>query len=158
MSATASPTATFVISAIDPDIAEQLRRRGGPLFVANSYPGFPCRQCLRDADVGDELILVSYDPFRTDSPYRCSSPIFLHAHDCAAQRDTSDLPEQIRRRTLSVRAFDANAMMLSAKVVEGSALPDLIETLFTDEHVDHIHVHNAGPGCWATRIDRPGSA
>ena len=39
------------------------------MYVADEKPSFPCRQCLRDAEIGEELLLVSYDPFEIDSPY-----------------------------------------------------------------------------------------
>ena len=75
-------TAPFTLVAIDPQVADTLRAAGGPVYVADSKPGYPCRQCLRDAEIGEELILVSYDPFEQASPYRSASPIFLHCAPC----------------------------------------------------------------------------
>ncbi|KAI1366902.1 hypothetical protein F5Y08DRAFT_337154 [Xylaria arbuscula] len=39
----------------------------------------PCRRCLQDSTVGDEMLLLSYDPFLGKSPYQCASPIYLHS-------------------------------------------------------------------------------
>ena len=61
---------TFRLIAIDSNTADRLRRDGGPTYVADEKPGYPCRQCLRDAEIGQELVLVSHDPFDHDSPYR----------------------------------------------------------------------------------------
>lgn len=143
----------FVLAGIDATIADQLRARGGTAVIADEYPGYPCRQCLTDAAIGDELILVSHDPFRTTSPYRSASPIFLHRVRCSP--DVSDeLPAQLTRRTLSVRAFDADEMMLDAALIDGPDLHATIDRLLEDSAVDHLHVHNEPRGCWAARVDR----
>lgn len=120
------------------------------------HPGDPCRQCLRDAEVGEELILVSHDPFRNDStsPYRSASPIFLHRQPCEPPEDVTTVPAQLTGRTLSVRAFDAAEMMVDAAILPGADLAAQLAASFTDPTVDHVHIHNASRGCWATRADR----
>ncbi len=40
-----------------------------------------CRRCLRNAVVGDPLLLLLYDPFTVKSPYADEGPIFVHADD-----------------------------------------------------------------------------
>ncbi len=151
---------TYVIVAIDPITADELRAAHtadvGPVTVADEHPGYPCRQCLRDADVGDELILVSHDPFDGDSPYRSASPIFLHRVSCAPAASTDELPDQLTRRLLSVRAFDARRMMIDAAVIDGSQLGPTIDRLLANDAAHHLHVHNATRGCWAARVDRVG--
>lgn len=144
---------TYVIAGIDPSVADELRARGGICYVADAHPGWPCRQCLRDAYVGDEMILVSHDPFTTSSPYRSASPIFLHRSPCTPT-SSAELPEQLARRSLSVRAFDASEMMLDAALVDGRQLPVMIKQLLDNPAVDHLHVHNEPRGCFAARVDR----
>jgi hypothetical protein len=113
---------------------------------------------LRDGKLGEKMLLLSYDPFLGDSPYRQSGPIFIHENsecDLAEFDETSAvMPEQQRRRLLSVRAFDNNHMMVGADVTEGSQLVQSAEKSFSNDNVDYIHVHNAIPGCFAVRIDR----
>jgi hypothetical protein len=133
--------------------ADALRSAGGITYVADSKPGYPCRQCLQDAEIGEELLLVSYDPFDVDSPYRSASPIFLHKTACAL-KSMSSLPEQLTIRQLSVRAFDANAMMTDAVVIEGTDLDATLTQMFADDDNDVVHVHNAVRGCWATNVAR----
>ena len=150
-------TATFTISPIDADTAGRLRASATVVRVADATPGYPCRQCLRDADVGEELVLVSYDPFEgfgERSPYRSASPVFLHRHDCSDQLDRSRIPDQLARRHLSVRAFDSGAMMLDGKVIDGADLAATISALFAIDGVARVHVHNAGPGCFAAAVVR----
>jgi hypothetical protein len=101
------------------------------------------------------VLLLSYDPFPDDarSPYRQPGPIFVHEEDCAHEPNDA-LPDQLTRRLLSVRSFDADHLMLGGVVVDGSELEGTAERLFGEDDVSYLHVHNAGPGCFAARIDR----
>ena len=156
MPATAPTATTFRLRPIDLHEADRLREAwsDSPVYVADEKPSYPCRQCLRDAEVGEELMLVSYDPFEIDSPYRSASPIFLHRHPCPPPAELHALPEQITIRQLSVRAFDGDALMIDAAIIDGGQLGATLERLFDNESCDHVHVHNATRGCWAVRIDR----
>lgn len=145
----------FTITPIDARTADRLRAAAVVVRIADESPGYPCRQCLRDAAVGEELVLVSYDPFEgygEHSPYRSASPIFLHRDDCSARIDPAAVPDQLRRRRLSLRAFDTEAMMLDGRVVDGVDLGAALDELLSDASVDRIHVHNAGPGCFAAVV------
>lgn len=137
--------------------AETLRRQGGPVYVADAKPSYPCRQCLCDAEIGDELILVSHDPFSVTSPYRCASPIFLHRVPCAPAVGVDDQPEppaQLTCRQLSVRSFDDGGMMIDAAVIDGTELDETAHRLFDDPDSTELHVHNVPRGCWATTLVR----
>lgn len=114
---------------------------------------YPCRRCLRDAEPGERVRLLSYDPFTGASPYRQPGPVFVHVDDCAPDVGAG-LPEQLTRRTLSLRAFDRHHMMRGGAVVPGSELEEAAATALADPEVAYLHVHNAGPGCFAVRIDR----
>jgi len=146
-------TPTFVVAGIDPAHADRLRAAGGIPYVTDEKPGFPCRQCLRDAEIGDEMILVSYDPFEDSSPYRCASPIFIHRSPCIPF-GSEELPEQLTGRTLSVRGFDDAAMMRDAALIDGDDLEDTIKGLFDNPDIEYLHVHNPARGCWAAKVAR----
>ncbi len=145
---------SFVLRPIPNDAAISLRDVGGATYVADSFPGYPCRQCLQDAQIGDELILVSHDPFSGESPYRSASPIFLHRETCVAPPLGGELPEQLTRRQLSVRAFDTNELMIDAAVIDGRDLRTTMSRFFESKDTHQIHIHNASRGCWAVSVDR----
>lgn len=149
-------TARYVIRPVDPELADALRATATEVVVADSHPGWPCRQCLRDAEVGEELVLVSYDPFEatSSSPYRSAGPIFLHREPCATAAQTPDPPVQLTSRLLSVRAFDGDERMQDGRVVQGGELQATLDDLFADPGVVGVHVHNAGRGCFAARVER----
>lgn len=144
----------FVLTPLDAETADSLRARGGEIYVADAKPGYPCRQCLTDAEIGAELILVSHDPFDLDlvTPYRSRSPIFLHRIPCDPPHDLSQIPEQLLVRELSVRSFDAAGAMIDAARIDGAELGSTLEQLFTELAAEVIHVHNAVRGCWATTV------
>jgi hypothetical protein len=64
------------------------------------------------------------------------------------------VPEQLRKRTLAVRAFDGDAMMVGFELVEGVKLESAIERQFTDLRAVYLHVHFAAPGCYAASVER----
>ncbi len=147
---------TFAIHPIQRVVADLLRKVSDAIvYVADEFPGYPCRECLRDALVGEELIPVSHDPFEKHSPYRSSSPIFMHRVLCADNVDASEVPEQHGRRQLSARAFDRDEMMIDAKVIHGSELKPLLSAMFTEGNTSYVDIHNASRGCWAARAQRP---
>lgn len=146
-------TIDYVLRGLDPHVADELRASGGIAYVADEQPGFPCRQCLRDAEIGEELILTSYDPFTGTSPYRSASPIFLHRDSCRRD-DSPDLPEQLTGRRLSVRAFDDEEMMIDAALIAGTDLAATIGRLLENTAAAHLHIHNEPRGCYAARVDR----
>ena len=59
----------------------------------------------------------------------------------------------MRVRLLSLRAFDADGMMIDAEAAEGAAVEPLIARLFANPAVAYIHAHNAKRGCYSGRID-----
>ncbi len=138
----------------DEEADELLSRSDVTRRVADSYPGYPCRRCLRDAEIGEVVALVSYNPFRGESEYSQPGPIFLHADGCRPFRSTDRVPAQLLRRPLSVRAFDATHAMVEARLVLGTSLDATVRELLENEQAAYLHVHNAAAGCWAARIDR----
>jgi len=65
-----------------------------------------------------------------------------------------EVPEQLRKRMLAVRAFDADAMMIGSKLIGGEQLESAIERLFTDPRAAYLHIHFAAPGCYAASVER----
>jgi hypothetical protein len=133
---------------------EQLRAKGAKRYVADRQPGFPCRVSLLDAAPGEAVVLVPFTHQDADSPYRASGPIFIRENAQQAHMGVNEVPELLRSRTLSVRAYDAGGLMVDADVVDGHLLDTAIERLFDEPRVEYLHVHFARPGCFACRVNR----
>lgn len=116
-------------------------------------PGVPCRVSLTDARPGDELLLINYEHHPVHSPYRMRFAIYVRKGEETYDR-IGEVPEQLRIRTLAVRAFDCDAMMVGWELVDGRDLEAAIERLFLKPRASYLHVHFAAPGCYAARVDR----
>ena len=133
---------------------EELARHHALRVVADSRPGFPCRVSLRDAEVGERLLLLNYEHLAVATPYRSRHAIYVSESATEARLASDEVPEQLRTRLLSVRAFDTRGMMENAEVAPGTALESVIEQMFTNPNVTYLHLHNAKRGCYAARVDR----
>jgi len=131
----------------------ELAVRGARRRIADSRPGYPCRVSLVDAEIGDELLLVSFEHHATSSPYRASGPIYVR-RQAQTQVVLSDVPDVLATRVLSVRAYDAEGMLAAADIVDGRELAGQLERMFGRRDVAYIHVHNVKPGCFACRVTR----
>ena len=134
--------------------SETLADIGVRRVVADASPGFPCRVSLIDAEVGESLLLLNYEHQPASSPYRSSHAIFVREWANEAKPSKNEVPEQIRLRLISVRAFDCDGMMVDADVVDGHELESLVSTMFASESVSYLHLHNAKPGCYAALVER----
>jgi hypothetical protein len=69
-------------------------------------------------------------------------------------RRTSTMgPMTTMSRVLSLRSFDAQALMIDAAVVPGNELAETLDRFFDNDDCDHVHVHNASRGCRAVRVE-----
>lgn len=133
---------------------EALKAQGTVRRIADARtPGFPCRISLTDAQPGDALLLVNYEHHAVDSPYRMRFAVFVREGE--ETFDALDqVPEQLRCRTLAVRAFDRDAMLIGWELIDGQELEGAIERLFADSQAHYLHIHFAAPGCYAARVLR----
>ena len=132
----------------------ELARHGAKRYVAETKPGFPDRIELRDAEPGESLILVNYTHQPADGPYRASHAIFVNESAEAAYDRIGEVPEVMRLRVISLRAFDAEDFLIDADLAQGDEIEAAIHRLFSNSRVAYIQAHYAKPGCFAARIDR----
>jgi hypothetical protein len=151
----------FRIAGLDPKPFEplfamsdaELARRRALRRLVDSQPGAPCRIALEDVPVGGEVILVNYEHLPVDSPYRASHAIYVSARQRPFDA-VNVVPQALRDRLLSVRAFDEHGSMLDADIAEGAVVEPLIERLLALPSAAYLHAHFARRGCFAARIER----
>ena len=132
----------------------ELASRGVKRYRVDKQPGYPDRIEMRDAAPGETVLLLNHLCQPADTPYRATHAIFVREGATGAYDAVDQVPEVMRRRILSLRAYDADGMMLDADIVEGAGIEALIARLFADPAVSYIHAHNAKQGCYSGRIDR----
>ena len=133
---------------------EELAEAGARRYVADSKPGFPCRVTLQDAEPGERVILVPFQHQSVGSPYQACGPVFVREAAVDTAVIANMVPDLLRTRLLSLRAYDAHDLMIDADVIDGREVEDAIRRLFGDERTRYLHVHFARPGCYACRVDR----
>lgn len=128
---------------------EALAARGVERVIVQTAHAAPCRITLEDAEPGETVLLMNYEHQPADTPYRSRHAIFVR-EAARARFDVADaVPDAIRRRLLSVRAFDATHRMVEAEVVEGAVLEGLLEPMLDRGDVAYVHLHYARRGCFA---------
>ena len=132
----------------------ELANRNAKRYVADTTPGFPDRIELRDAEPGERLILVNYVHQPAATPYRASHAVFVLEGAEKSYDAVNEVPEVLRRRVLSIRAFDSAHWMVEGDVCDGRALETTIRRLLARQEVAYLHAHYAKPGCYAARIER----
>jgi len=133
---------------------ESLARHEARRMTVDVKPGYPCRLTLEDAEPGESVLLVNYEHLAVNTPYRSADAVFVREGATTCPPITNRMPEQLKIRLLSIRAFDADGMMVDAEVVHGEESESIIRKLLDDPRVDYLHIHNAKPGCYAARVDR----
>lgn len=133
---------------------EELAACGACRMVVKTKPGTPCRVSMKDADVGETVVLLNYEHQAGNSPYRARHAIFVSQNAKQARIEMNEVPEVIRSRLISLRLFDENHMMIDAEVVSGDAVSAAISEAFENAQVAYAHLHNAKPGCFAASVHR----
>ena len=133
---------------------DTLAEMGAIKMVVDSKPGFPCRVSLKDAEIGEEVILLPYKHHNTPSPYQASGPLFVRKNAYKAELKINEIPKMLRHRLLSIRAYDRNGKMLNAKTTKGEVIEDTIQDLFSIDTIEYLHVHNSSPGCYNCMVIR----
>ena len=132
---------------------DELARRDMRRMIADAKPGFPCRVSLEDAEPGERVLLANYEHQQAHSPYRATGPIFVRESATAAY-DGIEVPPVLRGRLLSLRAYDADGLIVDADVVPGDDVEAALARLFARDDSAYVHVHNAKRGCYACRVER----
>ena len=116
--------------------------------------GNPDRISLRDTTDDETVLLVNHEHQPADTPYRSRHAIFVREGATASFDAIDTVPDMLRRRLLSLRAFDAAGMMVDADIVDGMDAEGLIERLLGQPEVSYVHAHFARRGCYAALIRR----
>lgn len=133
---------------------EELAKHDAIRKVADRMPGFPCRVSLRDAEPGETVLLLNYEHLPVATPYRSRYAIYVRENAVDTRLGMNEIPQVLRTRLLSVRAFDETGMLVEAEVLQGTELAATADRMFARKDIAFLHAHNAKPGCFAARIDR----
>lgn len=133
---------------------DHLRDLGAQRVRVTEPHAAPDRISLRDAEPGETVLLLNYEHQPAASPYRSRHAIYIIEGEQRRFDAVDVVPDAMRRRLLSLRAFDAQGMMVDADIVDGREAEPLIARLLADPRASYVHAHYARRGCFAARIER----
>jgi hypothetical protein len=117
--------------------------------------GEPCRDVLRRALPGEELILASFTPFMKAGPYKEYGPIFVLANDTEENVSRDRLPtDGYLREQFVIRAYSEAEEIVDASLLRPTEAEATIERFFDSPETAFLHVRFPAYGCFALRIDR----
>jgi hypothetical protein len=115
---------------------------------------YPCRVGLDYAQPGQSLLLLNYEHQDAATPYRSNYAIYVSEAAREARPAAGELPPVLRGRQISLRAFDADGMLVGAELSLDDDVETVVVRLFANPAAAYLHAHNAAHGCFAARIDR----
>jgi hypothetical protein len=150
-------TNSLRVHAIDPARLDVVRNTGADghgnrlrPFAATGQ-GEPLRCCLRYAEPGEQITLISYAPFEHPSVWTEVGPVYIHAARCAGYTPTGPLPEQLAAGPRVLRTYRADDTMNyehNTVVIDEADLEPIIERLLSKPDVTTVHVRTLAPQCF----------
>ncbi|TDR45054.1 uncharacterized protein DUF1203 [Tahibacter aquaticus] len=131
-----------------------LAAQGARRYIVDKSPGFPDRIELRDGEPGEAVLLLNFRHQPAATPYQASHAIFVREGALQAAEFENAVPEVLRRRVISLRAFGADHYMVDADLASGDEIADLIQRYLSDPAVSYLQAHYARRGCYAARVER----
>ena len=155
---------TYAIRGIDPapyaalfdatDAGRDMAR--ATIVTVDSDRGYPCRVSLKDARIGERVLLAHHVSNDIDGPFRMAHAIYVREGAEPAKPAIDSVPEMIASRTVGLRAFDASGAMRRAQLAGPGETDGTIRELFSDPGIAFIHAHNAAYGCFLAAVERTG--
>jgi hypothetical protein len=147
----------LVAKAIDPGRLDVIRARGADGHGNQLRPfsasgdGEPLRCCLRYAQPGERITLISYAPFEQPSVWREVGPVYIHAERCRGYAANGRLPEQLAAGPCVLRTYRADETMNydhNTVVTEQVELQPIVMRLLSEPDVATVHVRTLAPQCF----------
>jgi len=162
--AISEPTTPIIIAPIPAAFLNRVRREGvddlgQPVRRINAQGGEPCRDVLRRARPGEQLILASFTPFTKPGPYHEYGPVFVLAEESGEEVLRSTLPvagspNDYLRDQFVVRAYSEAEEIVDAAMIGADDFNATIERFFRSDDVAFLHLRYPTYGCFSCRIDR----
>lgn len=132
----------------------ELEQVGARRIIADADRGFPCRIGLRDVARGERLILLNHVSHDVSGPFRTAYAIYVGEQSQPAQQFVDRMPPYLASRALSLRAFDADGLIVTALLANPGEGDVAVRKLFAEVRAAYIMAHFATFGCFGARIER----
>ncbi len=147
------------IAPLPESFLQKVRREGiddlgQPVKRMVASGGEPCRDVLRRAVAGEELILASFTPFTKVGPYKEYGPVFVLANDGDSVGSPALPTDGYLRERFVIRAYSEAEEILDAEMVTPDDAQGAVERLLGREETAFLHVRFPTYGCFACRVER----
>ena len=160
---------TMHVAPLPPDFLRRARvqgldDQGQPVHRQRAEGGEPCRDVLRRARAGEEILLASFNPFPMPGPYKEYGPIFVLAvpSDEPVRRDVLPLPqgrpEDYFGPQFTMQAYSAAGDIVDGAFVTAGEATAVVERFLETDGVAFCHARLLTLGCFGCRIERGGTA
>lgn len=133
---------------------DDLAKHGAERVTAHAANTYPDRIEMRDADVGETLLLLNHTYQTAHSPYHGTHAIYVIEGATQTYEAVDEVPEVMSRRLLSLRGFNDADKIADGRVVPGTEADATIRDMLRNEDIRYIHAHNAGHGCYSGLVER----
>jgi hypothetical protein len=149
--------ARLTVRAIDPSRLDTIRRTGNDGHGNGLRPftatgeGEPLRCCLRYAEPGALITLISYAPFQHPSVWTEVGPVYIHAEPCDGYVPAGELPVRLNTGPRVLRTYRADDTMNydhNTVVTDEIELTPIVEGLLAKPDVAAVHVRTLAPQCF----------
>jgi hypothetical protein len=150
-------TVPFSVLAIEPARLDAVRSQGhdghGNRVVpfAAEGEGEPLRCCLRYAEAGEPIALISFAPFDHPSVWTEVGPVYVHVDHCAGYATPDRLPVQLATGPRVLRTYRADDSMTyehNTVVSDEAPLGSILDRLLRYPDVATVHVRTLAPQCF----------
>jgi Protein of unknown function (DUF1203) len=153
---------TLQYIAIDPERLDAMRRRGADEFGNPWKPraaeGWePLRCCLRTAEVGEDIALISYSPWPQpwDTPWAEAGPVFVCYRRCAGYGTPDEYPPDLRGRYTLLNPFDHTGARAYKHITFVDPEDDhaaAVRLVMAQPGVAYLHVRSAVAQCFTFEV------
>ena len=150
-------TPRLLVHAIDPARLDAVRAVGtdghGNQLIpfAATGQGEPLRCCLRYAQPGERITLISYAPFDHPSVWTEVGPVYIHAARCDGHTPDGRLPGQLAAGPRVLRTYRGDDTMNydhNTVITDQADLAPVIGRLLGQTDVATVHVRTLAPQCF----------
>jgi Protein of unknown function (DUF1203) len=161
----------FEVRAIPLDVVRELLKiddaGNPPRLLTEEEGGAPLRCCLRPAQAGERVALVSYAPLRRwaretgaePGPYDEVGPVFIHAEPCAGP-DGTGYPGWLAASNRVLRSYGADGRIIRGLLVSADpdrrpvAFESALAEMLADPRVALVHARAVEFGCFTFEARR----
>jgi Protein of unknown function (DUF1203) len=128
---------------------------GQPVRRMIATGGEPCRDVLRRAKPGEELILASFSPFQCVGPFHEYGPVFVLANASEGQTlDALPVANNYLQEQFVLRAYTADESIRDAALVTRETAQSTLDRFLENPDTAFVHARFPTYGCFALRVGR----